>query len=225
MNVDNCQFNPLIFVPSIRTIKKVWESIDKLPYDKFIVKNHLETTAYQLGHNFFLKHDEYTHIVICPDDLVIDTVNFDMLKSDIIKHGFNNLSGVCVVDEINVDDSNVMYACVPKGADWHEWFRKVKTRNRHQLLPKTIFQAGFTGYACQFINRELAGKLSFTGALDNKKTALDRQMAIEMNELNIPMMVQPNAIFRHMNRNQRKEMMKFVRGNDGSGGTVRFEKY
>lgn len=222
MNVDNYQFNPLIFVPSIRTIPQVWAALDKIKYDKFIVKNHKETTAYQLGHNFFLKHDEYSHIVICPDDLLINLDSFNILCDAVKEHGYNNIAGVAEVDQINVNECDFVYCCIPIGADWHDWYRKIKTRNRHIILPKSIFQAGFTGYACQFIDRELANKLSFTGYLDNKKTALDRQMAIEMNEMKIPMYVEPNAFFKHLNQHQRKEMLKFVKNDDGMNGYVKF---
>ncbi len=215
------QFNPLIFVPSIRTIPQVWKALDKIKYDKFITKNHRQSTAYQLGHNFFLHHKEYTHLVVCPDDLIINLDSFNILKKDIIDHGYNNLAGVCPVDERNVDDSNVIYACISKGAEWHDWYRKKKSLNKHKILPKSIFEAGFTGSACQFINRELAEKLSFTGAIDNK-TGMDRKMAIEMTELNVPIMIDPTAMFKHLNMQQRNETIRFVENDDGMNGYVKY---
>ena len=67
--------------------------------DFSIVKMKPEPEAYKDGRDFFLEHEEYTHLVICPDDLVIYYVPFMKLRRETEKYDFPNLCGISNLDE------------------------------------------------------------------------------------------------------------------------------
>lgn len=202
--------NPLLFIPSVREIPEVIESWNILPYDKYIVRMKLEAPAYQDGRDFFLSHPEYTHLVICPDDLVIDHDAFESLKRNVDEYNLSNLSGVSNLDE----ESPNVYCCKPLGVDISQVcqgsfyytcnYSHVKPNS---LLPTEIFQAGFSGFSTQFIERELMEKISFEGGCEEGKGCMDLKFAYELNDLEIPIMIDPNSFFVHL-RNKYKTDVK-----------------
>ncbi len=198
--------NPLIFIPSVKNIQTVWDSWDKLLYDKFVSRGRREIPAYKAGVDYFKKHKQYTHFVICPDDLVIATDSFNILKRDIEEYGYNNICGVSNVDE----DSPDYYCCKPYGLNPATKGRNFTNEDKQQLTDN-IIQVGFTGYSCQFLDRDLTEKLSFTGACNNDEGCLDLRMALEMNKMEIPMLVDFDANFWHMRKHSRKQAYEWVR--------------
>lgn len=199
--------NPLLFVPSVREIPEVIESWNELPYDKYVVRMMLEAPAYQTARDFFLLHKEYTHIVICPDDLVIHYDAFEMLLRDVEEYDLSNLSGVAYIDEGSIG----VYCCKPKGIDLTNqskgsFYEDSSNKNVHpkNILPNKIFEVGFTGFCCQFLERELVEKMTFKGGCEDGAGCMDLEMAYNCQKLDKPMMVQPNAFFTHL-RNRCKE--------------------
>jgi hypothetical protein len=211
---------PLLFIPSVREIPEVIDSWNALPYDKFIVKYRLEKEAYQNGKNFFLNHEEYTHLVICPDDLVLHYDAFEMLKRDVEEHDFLNLCGVSFVDE----DSSA-YCCKPMGVDItkstkESYYQKTGTKGikDNQILPNEIFDVSFTGFTCQWISRDLMEKLSFDGGCNDGKGCMDLQFAYDMK--GIPMLVEPNAYFTHLRNRCKNEVKEWLVNGDHTGYSV-----
>jgi hypothetical protein len=94
--------NPLIKIPSPRDLPTIKEALDKITeYDKLWVKYSPEHITYPIIRNEFLKHpNNYTHLVICPDDLLIDDPKkLYMLLEDSQELGNQTIvSGYCNVD-------------------------------------------------------------------------------------------------------------------------------
>ena len=84
---------PLIFIPSPREVEQFKQATSKLPYDKLWVKNLPEINAYYQGRKYFLDHEEYTHLIILPDDLIVTPQDIEKLlqNADMIEV----LSGYC----------------------------------------------------------------------------------------------------------------------------------
>lgn len=187
--------NPLVFIPSVREIPEVIESWNKLPFDKYIVRMMLEPRAYKTGRDFFLESD-YTHIVIAPDDMVIDYQSFMTLVEDIEEYELSNLAGVANLDQSDMS----VYSCKPLGTDptskQNGTYYDVKT------LPDGIIDVGFTGFACQFIERSLVQRLSFTGGCNNGMGCMDLQFTNEMVEMGISQFVETNTFFPHLRNMQ-----------------------
>jgi hypothetical protein len=107
----NYNFNPLIAIPSPRDIAAVKEALDSIQiYDKLWIKYSPEHITYPLMRHQFLNHksQHYTHLVICPDDLLIHRTDLDILFYDYenvleTEEERQNtiLSGYCNVDTSN----------------------------------------------------------------------------------------------------------------------------
>jgi len=216
---------PLLFMPSPREIPEVEESWDALPYDKYIVKNMLEKPAYQKGRDFFLEHEEYTHIVICPDDLIIDYNNFELLKRTTEENDLSNLCGVAMVDE----ESNA-YACKPLGVPFSamsggSYYYRDKERNYKLLPDNQILEVGYTGFMIQFLERDLVEThLSFDGGCENNNGCMDLMQSREMSSNHIPYLVHTGAFFTHLRRRQYKETKEWIKHGDHTGYTIHLQK-
>jgi len=184
--------NPLLFIPSVRQIPEVIDSWNKLNFDKLVVRMKLERAAYKTGRDFFLHMKRYTHIIICPDDLVIDYDSFMMLKRNVSKYNLSNLAGISNLDEGNMDT----YCCKPLGVSL-----TAKSKGSYyekKNIPKEIFEVGFTGFTCQWLERSLVEKLSFTGGCNDGAGCMDSKFTEEMIDMGEIQLVQPNALFYHM---------------------------
>jgi len=99
--------NPLIAIPSPRTIPQVVDALRQVnkEYDLLWLKHMPEYLAYQSMRKQFLDNkDNYTHLVICPDDLLIQKDKLQILLDDYDKcldpNELDNtiMSGYCNVD-------------------------------------------------------------------------------------------------------------------------------
>lgn len=98
-------------MPSPRDIPEIKQGLDTIQiYDKLWIKYSPEHITYPLMRNMFLNHKTqyYTHLVICPDDLLIHKSDLDILFYDLenvldTEDERNNtiLSGYCNVDTSN----------------------------------------------------------------------------------------------------------------------------
>lgn len=194
--------NPLLFCPSPRNIPEVIESWKNIPYDKFIVKNKLERRAYREGREYFLDHPEYTHIVICPDDMIVDYDSFVKMEKIIKQKNLDNLAGLSNIDETQVN----LFSCKPLGTDPTQ--TGCGTYFSKDSLPKDeVFEVGFTGFACQWIERKLVERLSFDGACNNNEGCMDLKFTYEMQTLKRKQYVCNGTFFYHMRMAQYHEVM------------------
>jgi len=207
--------NPLLFCPSVRDIPEVKATWEAIPYDKYVVKKRLEPRAYQDGRNCFLKNKEYTHLVVCPDDLDIDKDSFNQLLWDIEEYDYPALAGIANLDE----DRPTVYCCMAqKFCNYNEdhtpatkgaWYSSIK----ETFLPsEPIFRVGFAGFACQFIRRDLMEKVSFEGSCNGGTGCMDWKFAQECDKLGIPQMVDQRAFFYHRRTTQYDEVRAWKNG-------------
>ena len=158
--------NFLLCCPSPRDIKEVYVELIKCPYDRLYAKYFPETTAYRLMRDFFLSHLEYTHLMICPDDLVIKAENVEMIRAELEKQDYDNLAGVCNVDlKENADLLNITTnlphpkRTVPERGQVGWRFYDRIPRNR--VHDEDIITVPFSGFAAQAINRKTVERLKF----------------------------------------------------------------
>jgi hypothetical protein len=116
--------NPLIAIPSPRNIPQIIEALTKVnkQYDLLWIKHMPEFQAYPLMRDKFLNHpnEKYTHLIICPDDLLIDDANKvkmlldDYNEIDYSDRDFTVISGYCNVDHgLNSRYANITRSHVP----------------------------------------------------------------------------------------------------------------
>jgi hypothetical protein len=211
---------PLIFIPKVRNIEKVVNSWDHLPYDKLVVENFKEEDAYHFAKYYFLLQEHYTHLVICPDDLVIDHDAFEALKRQVDEYDLSNLSGIANHTQGLPDD----YCCQKiESVNYDYTDGSAAEYYTSDNIPSELFMAGFTGFCCQWIDRELMSKITFNGTND-RGNSLDWQFARELYKLEIPLMVYPDSKFEHLSKEQRRELRQWVLGNETRESSVRLIK-
>jgi len=160
------EINLLLCSPSPRDIKIVYDELKQCPYDRLYAKYFPETTAYNKMRDWFIAHREYTHFVICPDDLIIKPKNIEMLVHELEKHDYDNLAGVCNVDLAENRDllnitTNLPHPTrtVPErgiiGWRYYDWIP------RNRIFEDSIISVQFSGFAAQAINRKTVERIKF----------------------------------------------------------------
>ncbi len=208
------KINPLLVSPSPRDIREVYEALKETGYDRLYAKYYPEKTAYNLLRDYFLDHEEYTHLVICPDDLIIKTNDIAHLVHILEKHDFPVLSGVCNVDNgANKDLLNITFnlphprRMVPerKQVGWrhYHWVHKDQ-KFQTELLPFL-----FSGFAAMFIRRDVVKRYKFTADATQNSTpsliteAIDVMFANVCAIEGIPQMVDTAVRMEHLKGKER----------------------
>lgn len=159
---------PLLCCPSPRDIPEVKQALLNTEFDVVWAKYFTEQKAYETLRNFFLEHKEYTHMVICPDDLIVHQTDLEALMETIDSRYWPIVSGVCNVDLGKNKNKLSITENLPHpsrwmkkdgkvirwGYRWYQWYEKDKT-------PKGCFRVPHTGFAAQFIRRDVVEKIMF----------------------------------------------------------------
>ncbi len=204
---------PLICVPSPRDIpiiKKALHSIEE--YDKLWIKYSPEHISYPIMRNEFLKNDhrKYTHLVICPDDLLIDDKNkLKLLLDDAQKLGDKAiLSGYCNVDTTD----NAIYANVTqydvsseRPDRTYEWLtlEELESRNKSNFL----IEVKFSGFALMVIPRSAVEQIPFrndssSGKFDNNGCCVDVMFCNDALKKGYKLFVDTRVRLQHLKYNE-----------------------
>ena len=163
----NTDIKPLIFIPSARDLPEFEEYTKKLNYDKLWIKYHPQEEAYVVGRNWFLEHSEYTHLIILPDDLLLEQSQLETL----LQHSDMVMSGWCIHGKSPQDrkglDSNVSFSLpsifTPPMLTVYESYdfipiNEIKNYIRAHWVAATI---KFSGFAPTIIPREIVQQVPF----------------------------------------------------------------
>lgn len=152
------QTNPLIISGSPRDIPEVRDITLQIQYDKLLAKYYSEADAYRLLQNFFLEHKEYTHAVICPDDLVVDPTYFNVLKWDVEQLNPPYLAGICPLQWGSHQYACGMTPAHEVGPYHYMEDRDIEYERARQKSP--ILRVMWEGFACAWIRRDVLEKIS-----------------------------------------------------------------
>lgn len=172
--------NLLILNPSPRKIKVFQVKLDKLnqKYDILRIKNDFdEKHAYNSGRDWFLKHIEYTHMAILPDDLLVEVKNVEKLISDLEEFDYPVLSGICNFAMSTKNFFSTMtaieytkYEAVDMLAmdGRFDYFKDVMTRERWKKIkedmkdkPNRIIRVAWSAFPFTIIRRDIVEKIEF----------------------------------------------------------------
>jgi hypothetical protein len=106
----NKKINPLLASPSPRDIPDVLAAFNMSNmYDHYYVKyTEPEARAYKKIRTFFLDHDEYTHLILWSDDLVVYPNQIQTIVEDAKAYNYEIIAGLCNVDRT---DYREYFAC------------------------------------------------------------------------------------------------------------------
>jgi len=203
------EVNFLLCSPSPRDIRAVYDALKACPYDRLYAKYFPETTAYNKMRDWFLSHKEYTHLVICPDDLIVEKSNIKQLVNVLLDNDYDQLAGVCNVDLaenskfLNVT-TNLPHPTrtVPErdiiGWRFYDWIPKTKK------FKDKIISVPFSGFAAQAISRRVVEKLKFqddhlfNGQPDMQTGAIDAMWANQCAQFKIKQWVDTTNRMKHL---------------------------
>ena len=162
---------PLLFLPSPRDIPEVKESVDKLKIDKYWVKYHKQEEAYIIARDFFLRHYDYSHLIIHPDDLLATQQALEYLLMSVDD---KVISGWCINtikeewQELNQSSISYTLPYDPPRASTYNTFGFIPVENLENLLRegKSIIKIKFSGFALCCIPRTVLEQIRFRGDHD-----------------------------------------------------------
>lgn len=167
---------PLIAVPSPRDIQVVKHELDAIEnVPKLFVKYFIERDAYHIIQSYFLEHPEFNYLIISPDDLIATKKDYDALINTIINNGGPDkvpvLSGVCNINylpgyrttlAISID-TQVHPQRRRRQWNWVD-MRSDDWKTKYEKM--TLLPVKFSGFAFQFIRRDIVEKIGFHGDLE-----------------------------------------------------------
>lgn len=207
----------LLAIPSPRDIpyaKKHMDSIKGENIEKLWIKYHNETEAYAVMENYFLNCSDADYLVICPDDLVVQQKNVDALVKTIEDNGGPDrmpvLSGICNYD-MTPGAGTILCICVdslihPQRRRRHYiWMDMRSSEWRNDYSKRPLFKVKFSGFACQFIHRNIVKTIGLHGDLrynemhmQNQDYSFDVIFCWLCNKSNVPLYVNPQVKMLHL---------------------------
>lgn len=155
---------PLIFIPSARDLP---DFVPPSNYDKLWVKYFDQQEAYTVGRQWFLEHEEYTHLVIVPDDLITTNLDIERLMKT-SKYGYT-ASGWCVHGKSFPDraglDSNISFTIpdkAPINCTYEEYhFIPIVDIESMMGNDQIVGPIEFCGFAPTMIPRKIVTQIPF----------------------------------------------------------------
>ena len=155
------EINPLLFYMQAADYPDILEELDKIPCDKFIVKYMPYPWPHNLARDFFLEHEEYTHLIVHPQDLLVKKEHYDALLADIKKYDYPVLSGVCNVERMGHAWANMWAICKICPS-------KFRNERRYFWVPACkdnigIMEVEFQGMVFCWIKRDVIERVNLEG--------------------------------------------------------------
>jgi hypothetical protein len=187
--------NLLIFIPSPRDDPEFELRVKKLKHDKLWFKYHpYIREPYNRARKFFMKHREYSHFAICPDDLMVTEEGVERLWKN-AKH-FDILMGTCNVD-MNDDGRLAMTKNLPtikRDGRVYDFYNKSE-------VGKKIIQVPWCGTPFAIFSRKIMGKMMFNGdgRMNPDRTAFSYDVGIahDAKKLGVAINVDTGVYFHH----------------------------
>lgn len=203
---------PLLFIPSPRDIPEFLDAVSKLHYDKYWVKYRTpEIYAYLEARNYFLTHEEYTHFVLLPDDLIVTEDDVSKLLSYVEKdQSLKVVSGFCNIDTTNLKDyPNI---CIDEISDIREkrvykWitFQQLEEHVKTHTLANGLVKVYFSGFPLMVIAREVLEKVKFRNdsvdGLSKNGCCTDVTFCVDVHRAGFEIFIDPKMRLKHLKIN------------------------
>src|SRR4029079_9571440 len=157
---------PILVIFSPRDIPEFLESIEKIQTPKLWMKYYPQEQAYRDARQWFLAQEGFTHLIICPDDLIIKQESLDILTV-YAEMGYDILSGWCNSTAGKPEDDNI-YSNIsiehvtnklPRQQVWEDLkFDRIKTIIN---LKPNIVRVAHSGFALTSISRDMVKAVPF----------------------------------------------------------------
>jgi len=171
-------------------IVEIWNR--KLSCDRIIPRFTSEHKAYREMREYFLTHEQYTHLVLATDDIVVHPEHIDQLIEDLEVEDYPVISGIMNVEQTDVTYVNISMTLPIKDRK----HRQYKWLTRDDLKNKPdIFKVAFAGFPLMAIRRDVVSKIIFDadrvfeGKAPDRGASLDTVFCWYCKERDIPIVV------------------------------------
>jgi hypothetical protein len=190
---------------------KYW--IDQITFlDKLLVKYYSHDEAFQIIRNFFLEHNEYTHLLIYAEDVLATPDAVKLLIKDAEECDYRVITGWC-----NFDFKRDWIAITDK--DFSK--TRIVLAEQYSFLKPTdmlfydspFILVTFTGMPLTLIRRDVVEKVSFKpysythdkilGTYMKRGTMFDLQFCLECKQLGIPIILDKRVFAIHFGDTRR----------------------
>jgi len=210
---------PLICNMRARDIKPVLDKRNELKFDQlscnYINSMGTEPEVYRRIRDIFLNDErfqKYTHLVIAPDDLIVENHHIEALINDLEAFDYPVLSGICNVD---MSLNRYKYAICIRNLPNRNWDDGSHT-NKEQLRfydwateedikEGNIIRVLFSGFPLMFIRRDIVEKIPFETDFEwnkdsdpNCAASIDVTFNTRCYELGIPVMADCDVNMTHL---------------------------
>ena len=155
--------NPLLVTMSVRKLYPFTYWHEQLNLcDKLLVRGYLHEEAHKISRDFFLQHKEYTHLIICAEDVLVTPSHLQLLLKDIEEHpeypiiaGYSNFDFThnwLNINELDMRHIAVMYA---------EQYHFIPPLSIMSGKYPTFIRVFFQGLALAAIKRDVVEKIPF----------------------------------------------------------------
>lgn len=179
---------------------EIWNA--KLPCDKLIIRFVSEYKAYKKAREFFMEHEEYTHLVIATDDIVVLPKHIELLQMKLENRDYPVYSGMMNVNQNDVEDRNICYKIGMKDRALrkYEWIKKSDINQRY-------LDVEFAGFGLTAIRRDIvtgypvfAADKVFQGFPPHRGASLDFVFCWYCKENGIPVIVDTKIDMKHLRK-------------------------
>jgi hypothetical protein len=195
--------NPLVCILQPRDIPQFTDSVksELQIADKYWIKYHVQGLAYDKMREIFLKHTEYSHLVILPDDLIITKEAYARIYDDLTRNDYSVISGWCNLDRDNPTLSNICIDDLPPNPPHLGKLTDYKFATMQELtdLRKKfgwqVIEVKYAGFPLTFIRRDVVEQIPFR---EDDGCCPDSLFAIDLHDKKIPQFVDLGAKMYHM---------------------------
>ena len=182
----------LIAIPFCHEIPEFMAAIKKIPYDQLYASYMPEHVAYFNIRESFLNMPEYTHLAICPDDMIPTYEGIEKLVNNILAYNMAVHSGTCNVDSADLKDSlNICYR-IP--ADEHAPYDFIRTDSLAD--EPDLIRVEYSGFPFMILHRSIVRLLTFRP--NYKRKATDYILCRELMIMKTPIIADHSVRFHHM---------------------------
>jgi hypothetical protein len=201
---DSKRFNPLVALPSPRDIPEVKSAVDEClgGLDKVWFKYWPQSTEpYRHIRDYFLKRTQYTHLIILPDDLVVNAIGVSrlLLTAYAEPDKYTVLMGNCpvVYGSLQFAITHNLPA-LKRSERIYRWWSLMDVQTR-----PGIHQVPHCGTPFAILARSVVEEVSFDNDKDwndDDRVGFSEDVVLshELHNLDIPLYVDTSVIFEHL---------------------------
>lgn len=190
------QVKILFGVPTPFEFKLVKKWQDEINLDIIRPKFYPEIKAYEIIRNYFLEHEEYTHLAIACSDIVVKPEHFSRLITDLKEFNYPVLTGMMNLALEFPSVYNITRNVVEPSRPYYDWFTDGDKMD-------DIQKVWFSGFPLMIIRRDIVERIPFERTsdllgIDREVNCLDISFCWRCYEKKIPIFADTRVKLLHL---------------------------